>query len=76
VLVTYVTEDSSPFGYEYVEFDVQKAKVFDTRLRLEGTPGAISTSAYLPVVEIRSGPDAFRSWLAATIEARARRASA
>ena len=52
VAVTYVSERSTPFGYEYVEFEFRNADVFT--LKLLDRPGALPTSWSISSPNVRS----------------------
>jgi hypothetical protein len=51
-LVTYVGEERTPYGYEYVELEISKP-AFVLNVRVEGVPGNLSMAAYLPVLRLQ-----------------------
>jgi hypothetical protein len=63
--VSYVSEDHTPFGYEYVEFEIRGDPKFAMRVRIEGRPADLSTKAYLPVVIVDGDVSACAAWLSA-----------
>jgi hypothetical protein len=64
--VSYVTEERTPYGYEYVELEIRKGSVFSMRLQLEGRPGGLSTGTYHPVVQVEGDVAACAAWLASS----------
>ena len=63
--VSYLGEESTSFGYRYVELEVTKASTFTLNLKLEGTAGDLSMAAYLPVVRLEGDERNFGEWLRA-----------
>jgi hypothetical protein len=64
--VSYVTEERTPYGYEYVELEIRVSTAFSMRLQLEGRPGGLSTETYLPVVKVEGDAVACAAWLASS----------
>lgn len=63
VHVSYVGEESTPFGYRYLELEINKGGAFTLNLKLEGTAGDLSMAAYLPVARLDGDERSFGKWL-------------
>ena len=61
--LSYVTEGRTPFGYDYVEFEIRNQPEFAMRIRIEGRPGDLSMMTYLPVVTVDGDKAACSAWL-------------
>jgi hypothetical protein len=64
VQVSYLREERTAFGYEFVELELRRPAAFEINLRVEGVVGALSTVTHLPVVRVTGDAAAARAWLA------------
>jgi hypothetical protein len=61
--VTYLGEERSPFGYEYVTLEIRCDPAFKIRVQIEGAPGDLSMKTYLPIAHVIGDPAACARWL-------------
>jgi hypothetical protein len=61
--VSYVSEERTPYGYQYVQLEIRNDPIFAMRLQLEGQPGDLSMEVYLPVVTVEGDVEACAEWV-------------